>query len=131
VSAVQKAKLAEELLRRFAAALRGVQLYAPAHPLVARGIAALHETLAQILTDTASIAIGIVGDELIVGDVPIPRAAEAMERMVSQLKDAGIERIVIDRGVQTSELLQLVQALGSADSKKDAASSLQLPHIRV
>jgi len=131
MSAVQKAKIAEELLRRFAAALRGVQLYAPAHPLVARGIGALHETLAQILTDTASIAIGIVGDELIVGDVPIPRAAEAMERMVSQLKDAGIERIVIDRGVQTSELLQLVHALGSPDSKKDAASSLQLPHIRV
>ena len=63
--------------------------------------------------------------------MPIPHAAEAMERMVSQLKDAEIERIVIDRGVQTSELLQLVQALGSPDAKKDAASALQLPHIRV
>ena len=39
MSTMQKAKLAEELLRRFAAALRAVQLYAPNHPLVGRGIA--------------------------------------------------------------------------------------------
>ena len=131
MSAIPKAKLAEELLRRFAAALRSVQLYAPAHPLVGRTIAAFSETLAQFHGAGSSIAIGIVGDELVVGDVPIPRAAEAMERMVVQLKGAEVERIVIDQGVQTNELLTLVRALGSPDARKDAAASLQLPHIRV
>jgi putative nucleotidyltransferase with HDIG domain len=131
MSASQKAKIAEELLRRFAAALRGVQLYAPSHPLVARGITALAETLALVHAASPSIAIGIIGEELVVGDVPIPRAAEAMGRLIEQLKDAEVERIVIDRGVQPAELLQLIQVVGGADTKKEAVNSLQLAHIRV
>ena len=131
MSAMQKAKLAEELLRRFAAALRAVQLYAPAHPLVARSITALAETLALTHATTPSIAIGIVGDELVVGDIPVPRAVETMGKLISQLELAGIERVVIDRGVQEHELSQLVQTVGRADAK-DAAKALgRLTHIRV
>ena len=131
MSATQKAKLAEELLRRFAAALRAVQLYAPTHPLVARSITAFAETLALTHAATPSIAIGIVGDELVVGDIPIPRASETMGKLISQLELAGIERVVIDKGVQEHELSQLVQTLGQADVK-DAAKALgRLTHVRV
>jgi putative nucleotidyltransferase with HDIG domain len=131
MSAQQKAKIAEELLRRFAAALRAVQLYAPGHPLVARSITAFGETLATIHTTAPSIAIGVVGDELVVGDIPVPRAAETMGRLMRQLHDAGIERVVIDRGVQHPELAQLAQALGGREAK-DATKTLgRLTHIRV
>ena len=59
MSTPQRTKLADELIRRFAAALRGAQLYAPTHPLVTRNITALAETLTQVHSTTASIAIGI------------------------------------------------------------------------
>ena len=52
-----------------------------------------------------SVTIGIVGDELVVQDIPIPRAAENMGKLMRQLRQAGIERIVIDRGVAVSELM--------------------------
>jgi putative nucleotidyltransferase with HDIG domain len=131
MSSQQKAKIAEELLRRFAAALRAVQLYAPGHPLVARSITAFGETLAMIHATAPSIAIGIVGEELVVGDIPVPKAAESMGRLMRQLQDAGIERIVIDRGVPHPELAQLAQSLGKPDSK-DATKALgQLKHVRV
>jgi putative nucleotidyltransferase with HDIG domain len=130
VSAPQKAKVAEELLRRFAAALRAVQLYAPAHPLVARSIDALAETLALVHATAPSIVIGMVGEELVVGDIPVPRAAESMGKLIQQLEGAGIERIVIERGVQASELSQLVQTLGG--DAKDATKALgRLTHVRV
>ena len=131
MSAQQRAKSAEELLRRLAAALRAVQLYAPGHPLVARSITALGETLAMIHATSASIAIGIVGDELVVGDIPVPRAAESMGRLMRQLQDAGIERVVIDRGVQHPELAQLVQSLGGREAKEARTTLGRLKHIRV
>ena len=131
MSATQKARTAEELIRRFTAAVHAVQLYAPAHPLVARGITALAETLTLTHGSVPSIAIGIVGDELVVGDIPIPRAAENMGRLMRQLQDAGVERIVIDRGVDVEELSQLVQTLGSSSAREAIAALGPLPHIRV
>ena len=131
MSAQQKAKIAEEVLRRFAAALRSVQLYAPGHPLVARSITAFGETLALIHATAPSIAIGIVGDDLVVGDIPVPRAAESMGRLMRQLQDAGIERVVIDRGVPHPELAQLAQSLGGREAKEATTTLGRLKYIRV
>jgi putative nucleotidyltransferase with HDIG domain len=132
MSSMQRAKLGDELVRRLAAALRGAQLYAAGHPLVTRSITALTDTLSVVHASVPSIAIGIVGEDLVVGDIPVPKAAETMGELMRRLQMAGIERIVIDRGVQASELLQLVETLGRGDAGKDPASTLsRLPHIRV
>jgi putative nucleotidyltransferase with HDIG domain len=132
MSSMQRAKLADELVRRLAASLRNVQLYAPDHPLVARSVTALVETLAVVHSTSPSIAIGIVGEELVVGDIPIPRAAESMGKLTQQLRQVGIERIVIDRGVQPAELTELIKTLGAVDATEVSTASLaRLKHIRV
>ena len=132
MSSMQRAKLGDELVRRLAAALRGSQLYAAGHPLVNRNITALADVLTMVHASVPSIAIGIVGEELVVGDIPVPKAAETMGELMRRLQQAGIERIVIDRGVQAPELLQLVQALGRSETGKDPGTSLgSLAHIRV
>jgi putative nucleotidyltransferase with HDIG domain len=132
MSTPPRARLADELVRRFAAALRGAQLYASHHPLVLRNVTALNDTLALIHSTNASIAIGIVGEELVVGDIPVPRAAENMGELMKRLQQAGIERIVIDRGVQPAELTQLVQAVAHSEPGKDPTAALgRQPHIRV
>jgi putative nucleotidyltransferase with HDIG domain len=132
VNAVQRAKVAEEITRRLAAALRGAQLYAPGHPLVTRNVTALADTLTLAHAGMQSLTIGIVGEELVVGETPVPRAAETMGELMRRLQQAGIERIVIDRGVQLAELTQLVQTVARADGTTDPAAALsKLPHIRV
>jgi len=130
MSSVQKAKLADELLRRLAAALRAVQLYAPTHPLVGRNITALAEALQLAHASAPAMAIGIVGDDLVVGDIPVPRAGETMGKLIGQLREAGIERIVFDRGVTPAELSEFVQTLGGRDAR-EATGALALPHVRV
>jgi putative nucleotidyltransferase with HDIG domain len=127
----QRARVAEELMRRLAAALRGAQLYAAGHPLVTRNIAALGETLTLAHSTSPSVTIGIVGEDLVVGDTPVPRAAETMGELMRRLRQAGIERIVIERGVGADELSQLVQAVARADGSRDETAALALPHIRV
>jgi putative nucleotidyltransferase with HDIG domain len=130
MSTPSRAKLAEDLVRRLASALRGAQLYSPTHPVMTRNVTVLRETLAMVHASAASIAIGIVGDELVVGDSPVPRAAENMGELMRRLQQSGIERIVIDRGVQDEELLQLIQSVARGDQEA-AAALARLPHVRV
>jgi len=89
------------------------------------------ETLTLVHQSTTSVAIGIVGKELVVGEVPVPRAAETMGELMRRLQHLGIERIVIDRGVQEGEIEQLVALVASGEGKDATASLGDLPHIRV
>ena len=127
----ERARLADELTRRLAAALRGAQLYAANHPITARNIAALVDTLTVAHAALPSIAIGIVGEDLVVVDVPVPRAAENMGELMRRLTQAGIERIVIDRGVQPDALGQMVQVVARGDAAAQQTVFSKLAHIRV
>ena len=130
MNAVNRAKLADDLVRRLAASIRGAQLYALGHPIVVRNVTSLVEALAVVHAWTPSLAIGIVGEDLVVGEVPLPRAAENMGELMRRLQQAGVERIVVDRGVDAAEVTRLVQALASADPTQ-AGGLTDLPHIRV
>jgi len=131
MSVPQRSRLADELSRRLAAAIRGAQLYAPGHPLVTRSARALIETLTLVHQSAPSVAIGIVGEELVVGEVPVPRAAETMSELMRRLQQLGIERIVIDKGVQEFEVEQLVAVVARGEGSDSTAPLAKLTHIRV
>src|SRR2546425_1413161 len=134
-----RSRVVDDLIRKLAAALRGAQLYSPDHPIVTRSIGALAEALMQIHASAPSIAIGIVGEELVVGDVPVPRAAENRGERMRRLQLAGMDRIVIDRGVEPAELTRLVLTVGRSEAvaaRKGRVDEViaalgKLPHIRV
>jgi putative nucleotidyltransferase with HDIG domain len=130
MTGTDRGALAEEVVRRLAAALRAAQLYAPGHPLVARSTTALSDTLTLTLGNLPSVTIGIVGDDLVVGDYPIARAAETMGELMRRLKQSGIERIVIQRGVEAHELERLMACVASGDTGKDGPLG-RLAHVRV
>ena len=69
-------QLSDELLRRFGASLRGIQLYAPSHPIVARNLEALGEALRTLHQHEPVVVIGILAGEMIVGDLPMTKAAD-------------------------------------------------------
>jgi len=130
MSATQRARFADDLVRKLAAAIRSAQLYATGHPIVVRSVSALVESLTVIHASSSSLAIGIVGEDLVVGDIPVPRAAENMGELMKKLQQAGVERIAIDRGVQSNEITRLIQALATADPNQVSALT-GLKHIRV
>ncbi|MGH9239297.1 MAG: HD-GYP domain-containing protein [Vicinamibacterales bacterium] len=130
MSTTTRARIAEELARRLAAALRGAQLYAPDHPIVKRNVAALAETISVALAAHTTLTIGIVEEDLVVGDTPVPRAAETMGELMRRLQQAGIERIVIEDGVEPEEITELVQTVARAD-RGTAPPAPRLQHIRV
>ena len=131
----RRVRLADELLRRFASALRGAQLYAASHPLVGRNTDAFYETIGLVIGQQRSLTLGVVGGEFVVGDVPLPRSSGTMGDLMRRLQRLGVERVVIDRDVTPEEIATLVSAFAGADGRHtapgDALALPPLPHIQV
>jgi putative nucleotidyltransferase with HDIG domain len=126
-------QLADELLRRFAAALRSTQLYSKGHPIIGRNLEALSAAIQLLHTLEPTIIIGVVGDEIIVNDAPVAKA-ETLGLFVRRLQQGGVERITIERGVTADEVTTFVDAVVNAiepEGHEPAASFPPLAHIRL
>ena len=128
--------LLEELIRRFASAVRGSQLYSPDHPLVGRNIEALREAIAQLHGEHPAITIGLVGKEVVVADTPLARASSTMGELISRLKANKIERITFEKGVTAAELTDFTRALGALSPRPEPNAEppetrWNFPHVRV
>jgi putative nucleotidyltransferase with HDIG domain len=123
--------LAEEVLRRFAATIRSGQLYSKGHPIVARNLTAFAAALEMLHRHNPTIVIGIVGDEVIVEEKPIK--ADGISGLVRRLKQIGVERISIDRGVDTDEVSAFVDAVATLEPKGSGEQPdfPPLQHVRV
>jgi putative nucleotidyltransferase with HDIG domain len=125
-------QLADELLRRFAASLRSAQLYSAGHPIIGRNLEALSAAFQMLHGLQPVVTIGLVGDEVIVDDMPMAKA-DALGPFVRRLQQAGVERITVDRGVTVDEITTFLRAITTIDARDgDAAASFPaLAHIRV
>ena len=125
--------LYEDLLRRVASGVRNAQLYAADHPLVARNMAGLVTVLTSLHQQQPSIAVGIVGGDLVVADTPMHKLSATMAELIRKLKDNKVERIAFERGVTQEELFALTQSLSRLGGKSamDPEKHLSSAHIRV
>jgi putative nucleotidyltransferase with HDIG domain len=127
-----RTQIAEELVRRFAATLRATQLYSPEHPIVARNLEALSAAVQLLHSLQPAVVIGLIGDEIVVDDRPLAKA-EALGGLIRRLREVGIERVTVERGVSAEELGTFVRAVGSLEraAPGQAPALPALPHIRV
>src|SRR4249920_2826305 len=109
-------KKAEELTRRLAAALRGTELYSPAHPLVQRGIDALTAAAGERLQTAPAIVVGFIGDEVVVDGTRLPRGTASLIGFARDLRDRDIEKVTITRGVTRAEIADLVAVFSDRTS---------------
>jgi putative nucleotidyltransferase with HDIG domain len=127
-------QLADDFLRRFASALRSAQLYSAGHPIIGRNIDALVAGVGHGHASQPTITIGLVGTEIVVGDVPIGKV-ELLGELVKRMQLAGVERVAIDQGVTREEIAGLVQTLASIEPRRigeDRPPELPVfPHIRL
>ncbi len=130
-------QLSDDFLRRFGASLRGIQLYAPNHPIVSRNLEALGEALRALHEHDTAVVVGIIGGELIVGELPMSKAGATMGELIRRFGSLGIERITIERKVTLDELKAFAEKFGqlektlAGDALKEAAAQLESASIRV
>ena len=132
--AAPRLQMAEDLIRAFAATMRSVQLYSKGHPIIGKNIEALSAAAQMLHSMQPTLVIGMVGNEVIVDDMPVSKA-ESLAPTVRRLKQGGIERITIDRGVSVDELGSFAAAVASIDGIDDSSAIAdtlaELKHIRV
>lgn len=123
--------LYESLARHFAAALRGSQLYPPHHPLRQRQLDQLLDTLVQLHEMSPSIALGVVGDQIVVADTLVPKTTAHLGELSSRLTATGIERIGFDQGVTRTELNEFIEAVALVTRQRQPDTGVlpTLPHI--
>ena len=131
----RRIRTAEDVLRYFMACTKSVQLYAPEHPIVARAVEQLVQTLERAHAEAPAVVIGIVDGQVIVDGIPLTDVHGAADA-AARLRAFGIERIAIGRGVVAEELLEFVRGLAAAQAKADGAGEEQLaalatPHVHV
>lgn len=125
-----RSQLAEELLRRLAASLRAGQLYSKGHPIIARNLDSLCRVIEALHDLSPTLVVGIVDDEFIVDEVPVPRA-EALAPLVRRLRQIGIERITIEKGVGQDEVACLADIVSFSVVGEGEVVVPPLAHIRV
>src|SRR5262249_5845124 len=99
----------------------GTELYSPAHPLVQRGIDSLAAAAIERLHATPSTVIGFIGDEVVVDGTRLPRGTASLVAFARDLRDRGIEKITLTRGLSRAEVGHLVAAC------TDRSSPVPLP----
>src|SRR2546428_4523138 len=114
-------KKSEELIRRLAAALRGTELYSPTHPLVQRGIDTFTTAATEGLQSGSSIVIGFLGDEVVIDGNRLPKGTATLIGFARDLRERGIEKITISRGLSRDEVRHLIAVFS------DRASPVPLP----
>jgi putative nucleotidyltransferase with HDIG domain len=129
------ARLAEELVRRFASLVRGAQLYQPDHPLIARNVDGLAQAVRGLAEPGSAVTLGLVHGEVVVGDTPMPRASALMGELIDRLQRHGIERIAFEPGVTDEELGRFASEVAAlpariAEGAPSAAAAWVFPHIR-
>jgi putative nucleotidyltransferase with HDIG domain len=125
-------QLADELLRRLAASVRSAQLYSPGHPIIGRNLESLSAAFQMLHGLQPAVTIGLVGDEVIVDDMPMARA-DTLGPFVRRLQQAGVERITVDRGVTLEGITEFLAAITTIDAR-DGQTAQPFPaiaHIRV
>ena len=136
----RRLRFSDDAVRRLAAAVRTAQLYASSHPLVKRALDTFRESLTLLLADQASVTVGIIGGEVVVGDTPLPRGTDTYAELIRRLQALGIERLGFERGVSPETLATLVMTLAGAERvvasgetrPTDRTAALQsLPRISV
>jgi putative nucleotidyltransferase with HDIG domain len=128
---VSRTALYEDLLRRIATGTRAAQLYAPDHPLVTRNMDGLVDVLRQLHQSLPSVVVGIVGEDFVVADTPMPKVSASMSDLIKRLKAGSVERIAFERGVAAAELVELTHGLAKLAPGTDAERALSSAHVRV
>ena len=94
------------------------------------GLIAVLTTLHQ---QQPSIAVGIVGNDLVVADTPMHKVSATMIELIRKLKDNKVERIAFERGVTQDELVDAGAEPVAARQQGAATRTRICPraHIRV
>jgi putative nucleotidyltransferase with HDIG domain len=120
----------EDLVRRVGAAVRAAELYAPTHPVVQRTATGLQTALAPALSDSPTVIVGFLEDDVVVNEYRLPRGSATLAGLLRDMRDRKIEKITFARGLELSDIRALMDELGDRTSRTAVGDRLTARGIR-
>ncbi len=109
------------------AAITNMRLYLHVHPLVLQHVVKAHDEMTDLLEEKGTIALFLVGEELVLNNHSLHSAGKSVERFARILGEKGVQRITVRRGVTKRELQHFVEDLAS----KERESVRSWPSIKL
>jgi putative nucleotidyltransferase with HDIG domain len=120
----------DELVRRLGAAVRAAELYASAHPLQQRSAVSLHGAVQPLLTESPSVIVGFLEDDVVVNDLRLARGSATLAGLLRDMRDRQIEKITMVRGVDVPDIRALMDELADRTSRTAVGDRLMARGIR-
>jgi hypothetical protein len=125
----------KEILFALVAAVRSLSLYPPEHPESEKKLKSLFKILDLYLSQRPSLTLLLLGNEVIVEDIPLPELTKLLPKLLQRLDAIHLERLMFRQGLSTEELITFLQLLVPLlQEPKDGEMVLaknqdRLPHI--
>lgn len=113
-----------------AAGVRAAELYAPQHPLVARSVQALASACTAFFSDSSTVVIGFIGDDVVVNDAPLGKSSAFLAGLARSLRAREIEKITFHRGVTPQEIQAFLGELAHTRARTPLADRLAAKAVR-
>jgi HD-GYP domain-containing protein (c-di-GMP phosphodiesterase class II) len=122
---VSRDKNISEVLSYIVSAVANCSLFSVEHPAVEEFSMKTLTRLEHIL-EKEPVMISLLSDSLIYNEAPLADTGTHINRLIKRLKMKGIERIVIEKGVNLTEIKKFIKALASMGN-----SISSTPHISI
>jgi putative nucleotidyltransferase with HDIG domain len=93
-------------------------IYPEHHQRVQQLLSRLHDRIRRVSSNVGTIHIGIVGNRFVVDEFPFLEMNPALEKLLKDIREKGMEKISLKKGLTSGELKRFVSFL--ATGKDDA-----------
>ncbi len=100
-----------------AQAIQATAIYPEHHQRVQQLLSRLHDRIRRVSSDIGTIHIGIIGNRFVVDEFPFLEMNPALEKLLKDIREKGMEKISIKEGLTAGELKRFVYFL--ATGKED------------
>lgn len=118
-----------EFLIEFAIGLQKAAIYPPGHPMLDDVTLSLLNRLEELLTDRASIAIGVARQQLIIEGVATESSQPVLRELAGRLHKQALGALKFSRGVEEEELRHLLELVSTDVGRLPQALGLEGPEV--
>ncbi len=114
-----------EIIRHIYMASINYVLYPPQSQMRAAPIEDVYKILSQVFSETELLIIAYIGDSLVVNNKKIGKESKVffLEGFISLMKNANIESISFEKGLEKEEVYKFIDALNKLEHKEEGVVS--------
>jgi len=105
---------------------QALSVYPETHQRVQEPLASLHRRLGEATRRLGKLTFGFLGDQVVIDQIPFLATTTGIRRLIRKMNERGIEKLVVDDGLEAEELKRFVSfaACAQADPPREEWRSL-------